>query len=43
VASNDVETSGSSVIGRNESYNAAIKSLDRKIKRNGIFNILGLE
>ncbi len=43
VASNDVETSGSSVIGRNESYNAAIKSLDREIKREGIFNILGLE
>lgn len=43
VATNKLEASGSSTIGRNESYNAAIKSLDEKIKKEGVFKSLGLE
>lgn len=43
VATNKIEVSGSSTIGRNESYSAAIKSLDEKIKRDGVFKVLGLE
>ncbi len=43
VASNDVETSGSSTISRNEAYQAAIASLDEKINKEGIFKVLGVE
>ncbi len=43
VASNKVEVTGSSTIGRNESYNAAIASLEERAKKDGIFKLLGLE
>ncbi len=43
VASNNIETSGSSTIGRNESYQAAIASLDEKVKEEGVFKVLGVE
>jgi hypothetical protein len=42
IASNSLETNGSSTISENESYKSSIKSLEEKIKKEGILKIIGI-
>lgn len=42
IASNSIEVSGSSTIGKRESYSAAIKSLEEKLAQDNSLKILGI-